>query len=165
MRQELLKGSLEVAVQRLSFTGSEAIRTALHQAVKHSAHGKYEHRLHCLLLVGAGRSCYEVAAWFGDDPRSVERWVHRFNLNGLDGLTEKAHRGRQPALDWTQMHELATAVATPACGAEPGARIWTGTTLQREILQRFGLQLSARQCQRVLNALPIGTLHWQHRAP
>ena len=145
-------------MHRLAFTGIEAIQIALHRAVEHSAQGKYVHRLHCLLLVGAGRSCYEVAAWFGDDPRSVERWVHGFNLHGLDGLTEKAHTGRHPALGWAQMHELAVTVAMPPCDAGADAQVWSGATLQREILQRFGMQLSARHCRRLLNALPIGSV-------
>ncbi len=143
-------------MHRLVFIGFDAIQTALHQAVHNSAQAKYLHRLHCLLLVGAGRSCYEVAAWFGDDPRSVERWVHRFSLNGLDGLTEKAHGGRHPALGCVQMHELAATVGTPSCSSGRGAQVWSGAALQREIQQRFGTQLSARQCRRLLVALRTG---------
>jgi len=145
-------------MHRLTFSGIETIQAALHQAVQQSAQYKYVHRLHCLVLVGAGRSCYEVAAWFGDDPRSVERWVHRFNLNGLDGLIEKAHTGRHPTLGCTQMLELAATVGTASCDAGTGAQVWSGATLQHEILQRFGMQLSARQCRRLLNALPTVTV-------
>jgi len=47
---------------------------------------RFQHRLHCVLLVSAGQSCTEVAKLFGDSARSVQHWVKRYNEEGIEGL-------------------------------------------------------------------------------
>lgn len=47
---------------------------------------RFQHRLHCVLLVSTGKSCTEVASLFGDSARSVQYWVKRFNDEGIEGL-------------------------------------------------------------------------------
>ena len=49
------------------------VKAALWHEGEHSPQSRFVHRLHCLLLVGTGQSCYQVAKVFGDDPRSIER--------------------------------------------------------------------------------------------
>ena len=44
---------------------------------------RYDHRLHGLLLVTGGHSCQQVAELFGEDRRTVQRWVKRFESHGL----------------------------------------------------------------------------------
>ena len=126
----------------LEVTTPAAVQAALRLEGKLSSQSRFMHRLHCLLLVGTGRSCYEVAEVFGDDPRSVERWVREFQQNGIDGLREKRHPGRPAILADAQMRELGYA-----------AEIWNNKFLRAEILRRFGVTLSARHCQRVFRVL------------
>ncbi len=105
------------------------------------------------MLVAAGRSCYEVAKVFGDDPRSVERWVRKYQKNGVAGLREKLHTGRHATLDDAQMHQLVLALQSPPreCGHVDSA--WSGKLLRAEIQRRFGSSLSARHCQRLFNGM------------
>ena len=76
-------------MHKLEITTPATVQAALRHEGEHSPQTRFVHRLHCLLLVGTGRSCYEVAEVFGDDPRSVERWVHEFQQHGVEGLREK----------------------------------------------------------------------------
>ena len=67
---------------------------SLQQEIQRSEESRYDHRLHGVLLVAQGMSCPEVARILGDSPRSIEYWVHRFQAQGLSGLTEGEPSGR-----------------------------------------------------------------------
>jgi len=70
----------------------------LQQEIQRSEESRYDHRLHGVLLVAQGMTCPEVARLLGDAPRSVENWVHRFDQEGLSGLTEGERSGRPSRL-------------------------------------------------------------------
>jgi hypothetical protein len=74
----------------------------LQQEIQRSEESRYDHRLHGVLLVAQGMTCPEVARLLGDAPRSVENWVHRFDQQGLAGLTEGERSGRPSRLDEKQ---------------------------------------------------------------
>ena len=140
-------------MHKLEVTAPESVQAALRQEEARSSHSRFVHRLHCLLLVGAGRSCYEVAEVFGDDPRSVERWVHEFQQHGIEGLREKPHPGRHATLADEQLRQLELALRN--CPRELGyaADAWNSKSLRAEILRRFGVTLSGRHCQRLFRTL------------
>ena len=71
-----LGGSLGAATRmsELNKLGSEVpatLRAALTELCAEGAELRLAHRLHALLLVSLGRSCQEVAGWFGENPRTV----------------------------------------------------------------------------------------------
>ncbi len=140
-------------MQRLKVTSPDEVQAALRQEGARSPQSRFVHRLHCLLLVGKGQSCCEVARVFGDDPRSVERWVHEFHSHGIDGLREKPHSGRHAKLSNLQMEELALAVDSPPHELGYAAIAWTNKLLRWEIERRFGVMLSVRHSQRMLISL------------
>ena len=86
----------------------------LQQEIQRSG-SRYDHRLHGVLLVAQGMTCPEVARLLGDAPRSVENWVHRFDQQGLAGLT----RASDPAPSrWTEVKR------SPGAGAgDAGMRV------------------------------------------
>ncbi|MEO8546612.1 MAG: helix-turn-helix domain-containing protein [Burkholderiaceae bacterium] len=140
-------------MHKLEVATPAVVQTALRHEGEHSPQSRFVHRLHCLILVGKGSSCYEVAETFGDDPRSVERWVHDFQQYGIDGLREKAHPGRHAALGEVQMRGLALALANSPRELGYAASAWNHKLLRAEILRRFDVTLSARHCQRMFTSL------------
>ena len=140
-------------MHKLEVTTPAVVQTALRHEGEHSPQSRFVHRLHCLILVGKGRSCYEVADVFGDDPRSVERWVHEFQQHGIDGLREKPHPGRHAALSEAHRRDLAVALANSPRELGYAASAWSNKLLRAEILRRFGVTLSARHCQRLFRNL------------
>ncbi|MET3131245.1 transposase [Oxalobacteraceae bacterium GrIS 1.11] len=130
-------------MHKLIVPAPELVQAFLRQEAERSPQARLLHRLHCVLLVGAGWPCHQVAALFGDDPRTVQRWVRKVEAAGIDGLRERTHSGRHAALSAAQMGEL-------ACALEAGPpQAWNGTLLRAEIGRRFGVSLSARHCQRL----------------
>ena len=106
------------------------------------------HRLDAVLLVAAGRSCREVANWFGVDRRSVQRWVHNAYVEGLQGLVDCQRSGRPKSLSTQDLAELHSALAlSPVQTGLDNAR-WSGKRLACHLQNRYGLTLSVRTCQR-----------------
>jgi transposase len=141
------------AMHKLEVRNPEAARATLRLEAGRSAQSRFVHRLHCMLLVGAGRSCYEAARVFGVNPRSVERWVREFERHGVEGLREKPRPGRQATLADAQMRQLEVALGRDPSELGHAADAWNGELLRAEILARFGVTLSGRHCRRLFKNL------------
>ena len=141
-------------MRRLQLTGSHADMTALLGAhVAASSGAAVLHRLHCIVLVAAGLSCARVAAAFGDDPRSVQRWVRRFEVAGIEGLRDIPAPGRPAGLGDADLHALRLVLqADPRRSGNAGGT-WNAQSLRKEIDRRFGVAYSLRHCARLLATL------------
>lgn len=63
-------------------------------------------------MTGEGCSCYDLARWFGENPRTIERWVHYYEEFGVEGLRDRdqCKQGRPTKLSDEQMTALGVAV-------------------------------------------------------
>jgi transposase len=140
-------------MRKLAPRGAHWLRELIQAAVRRSDEQRYLHRLHCVLLVAEGRSCYEVARWFGEDARTIERWVHALDAHGMEGLREHHGGGRPARLTAAQAQRLAIELQrTPDAPGHP-RRTWSGKLLTQHLRGSYGIELSARQCQRLLRRL------------
>ena len=140
-------------MRKLRSLHTDSIRTLITDTVATSEGQRFLHRLHCVLLVSIGRSCYEVAAWFGEDPRTIERWVHAHEKDGAGGLHDHHGGGRPARLSVNQARHVAQELgASPLeCGYDAGK--WNGRLLELHLEGRYGVRLGVRQCQRILRAV------------
>jgi hypothetical protein len=76
----------------LTVLNLSALRLALQQEITRSEDWRYDHRLHGILLISQGLSCYQVADWMGENPRMIERWVHRFESRASRGCKKESAR-------------------------------------------------------------------------
>lgn len=124
----------------------DMIRGALHGRPD----AQWLHRLDGVLLVAEGRSCSEVAGWFGVNRRTVERWIHSAAAQGMAGLADHPHGGRPARLSNAQLQALAPdLLASPAALGYPD-RQWNGKRLALHLAGRYGLVVSVRSCQRLI---------------
>jgi len=141
-------------MKQLKISDAETMILALQDEIRRSDESRYDHRLHGVLLVAQGISCREAAGVLGDAPRTVENWVHRFERSGFAGLTEGERPGRPSRLSQEQVAEMETALRqTPRAAGVEGGGVWDGKTLSRYLDQKFGVDLKARQCQRLFRQL------------
>lgn len=63
-------------MRKLDIADPEVMRITIQQEIVRSDESRYDHRLHGLLLVTGGKSCRQVAELFGEDRRTVQRWVY-----------------------------------------------------------------------------------------
>lgn len=140
-------------MRRLHIDDSGVIRIAIQQEIGRSEESRYDHRLHGLLLLAAGHSCQDVAALFGEDDTTVQRWVHRFEEGGLPALRECERPGRPRSLDAAQWQDLQADLRKSPREFGLTAATWDGSTLSRHLQSRFGVQLGVRQCQRIFRQM------------
>jgi transposase len=85
-------------MKRLQIKNENVIRIAILQEIRRSEESRYDHRLHGLLLVSGGMTCYDVAKQFDQDATTIQRWVNRFEKDGFAGLQDRERSGRTSAL-------------------------------------------------------------------
>jgi transposase len=80
------------------------------QKLRRLASRSQDSRVACRVLAIAhvleGSSRSDAAAACGMDRQTLRDWVHRYNLEGLGGLSDGQRSGRPPALSAEQMQDL-----------------------------------------------------------
>lgn len=138
-------------MQKPSGINADEVRAMIRLALHSADAGRLLHRLDGVLLVAEGRSCSEVASWFGVNRRTVERWVHAADLRGADGLAEHhPHTGRPAKLSSAQAQGIRLALLDAPCACGYPERRWTGKRLALHLARHLGLDLSVRSCQRLM---------------
>ncbi len=140
-------------MRRLSISDVEIMRLALQQEITRSEESRYDHRLHGVLLVSQGISCYQVAEWLGQDPRTIQRWVNRFEHRGFAGLQEGERPGRPSQLQPDQWEEIGRVLRQPPRSFGYSQNLWDGKLLAHHLAKAYGVDLGMRQCQRMFHHL------------
>ncbi len=89
----------------------------------------------------------------GMDRQTLRDWVHRFNEEGMDGLTNRKGAGRPRMLSDKQMKELGEILETGPDQAVDGVVRWRRIDLKRVIEERFDVVYSERGISRLLAEL------------
>lgn len=82
-------------------------------------------RARIVLLRAAGRKEAEVAEEIGTSINTVSLWSKRFEENGLEGLKDRAGRGRKPWLASEKIQKVVTQVTQPP----KGRKRWSTRTM------------------------------------
>lgn len=140
-------------MRKLQIRDSDVMRIAIQQEIGRSDESRYDHRLHGVLLVANGESCAEVGRQFGEDARTIQRWVGRFEQHGFDGLREGEHPGRPRSLDARQWQRLARDLRRDPRAFGHAQHLWDGKLLGEQLKRHYGVSLGVRQCQRIFNQM------------
>jgi transposase len=143
----------EATMERLRIRDAAVMQVAIQQEIARSEESRYDHRLHGVLLVAGGASCGEVARAFGEDTRTVQRWVGQFERHGFSGLREGERSGRPRMLDGRQWERLARELRLSPCDFGHEQNLWDGKLLGRHLKQHYGVTLGVRQCQRIFRQM------------
>ena len=143
-----------VAVSRTDFTAPDLRREAGRTRDGHAAR-----RMLAIALVLEGRSRADAARTCGMDRQTLRDWVHRFNAQGLAGLSNDHSRGgRPPRLTAEQKAELAEIVRKGPDLAVHGVVRWRRVDLQAVIRKRFAVELAERTVGTILRQLGFSRL-------
>ncbi len=143
-----------VSMQKIEIANPEVTVIAIQQEICRSAESRYQHRLHALLLVCKGQSCQQVADLFGEDRRTVQRWIKRFEAEDLDGLQDDDRAGRPKSLDGEQWEKLKQEVLeSPRNSGYKRRRGWGPKLLMEHLKVKYGASLGLRQCQRIIREI------------
>lgn len=139
-----------IKVVPLNGTSVAELRTAIRQKVQHSRDHRFLYRLFCVLLLAEGQSPQQVAEWLGEHARTLERWRKRFVEQGTDGLRDDTSPGRPPKLNPEQLNEVLADLTQPAYLFGFSSEKWQGKVLREHLKRRYDVDISLRQCQRLL---------------
>ncbi len=137
-RRELSAGDLRVAAR--SADGRVACRLL---AVAH-------------LLEGARRT--EAAEACGMDRQTLRDWVHRYNEQGIEGLSDRPRCGCPPALSGEQMAELKELVIAGPDQERDGIVRWRCIDLQEVIADRYEVDVHERTVGKLLRRVGLTRL-------
>lgn len=141
--------------RQLAMAQTETIQIAeLRTLIRHRIQGAREqrfcYRAMCVLLIAHGHKPQEVADWLGEHVRTLERWRRRYAEKGADGLADDTSPGRPPRLARRAGVELERDLHRPPSAFGLSGSKWQGKTLQLHLKQRYDINFSLRQCQRLL---------------
>jgi transposase len=83
----------------------------------------------------------DAARCCGMDRQTLRDWVHRYNADGIAGLTDAPRGGRPPALTDEQMAELRGVVLAGPDPARHGVVRWRCVDLCDQIAERFDVEM------------------------
>lgn len=149
-----------VAVTRTDLTAAQLRRTAARAADANAAR-----RMLALALVMEGKSRIEAASACGMDRQTLRDWVHRYNAEGLAGLSNRSAPGARPRLSAEQAREVAELVRQGPSLAEHGVVRWRRIDLSRQIAQRYGVRLAERSVGELLRRLGFRRMSVRPRCP
>ncbi len=122
-------------------------------------------RMLALALVLDGRTRGEAAALCGMDRQTLRDWAHRYNAEGLAGLSDRPQLGPKPRLGPEQEAEVAELVRAGPSLAEHGVIRWRRRDLAAVIERRFGVVLAERSVGAMLKRLGFRRLSTRPRHP
>jgi len=151
---------MAVEITRTEFSASELRREAVR-----AKDVRASRRMLALALVLEGKSRTEAAQSAGMDRQTLRDWVHRYNAEGLAGLSNRPLPGRRPRLNDEQLRELATIVETGPDPATDGVVRWRRIDLCAVVERRFGVRLAERSMGAILHRLGFTRLSARPRHP
>jgi len=149
-----------ILITRMDLTAA-----ALRAAAAKSRDAQASRRMLALALVLEGVDRQTAARTCGMDRQTLRDWVHRYNAEGLAGLTNHRGGARPRRLAAAQTDEL---VAWLEAGPDPvmdGVVRWRRQDLRRRIAERFGVELHERTVGKYLAALGYRRLSVRPRHP
>lgn len=137
-----------VAVTRLEYSAA-----ALRGAASRARDAAAARRMLAIALVLEGRSRLEAAASCGMDRQTLRDWVHRYNAEGLNGLSDRRLPGRTPRVLPDQAAAVAEWVRQGPDLERHGVVRWRRVDLCIELERRFGVRLAERTMGTLLRRL------------
>jgi transposase len=150
----------------IQITRSDFDAAGLRREARRTKDAAASRRMLALALVLEGASRADAAKAAGMDRQTLRDWVHRFNEQGLAGLSDKTGSvGPKPLLSPEQATEVAEWVRRGPNQAEHGVIRWRRADLARAIAAKFGVVLAERSMSDVLRRMGFRRLVARPRHP
>ncbi|MDD5094956.1 MAG: winged helix-turn-helix domain-containing protein [Dehalococcoidia bacterium] len=140
-------------MKRVTIRNPEEAKGIIRNEIQRTNETRFQHRLHCILLICDGKTCADVTALFGDSLRIVQYWVKRYNEAGVDGLRDPTRVGRNPRLLPGDKDVLAQDLRRSPREFGYTQKLWDGKLLSHHLKERFNVELKVRQCQYLFHQL------------
>ena len=140
-------------MRKLEILDKDIMCITIQEEIRRSEESRYDHRLHGLLLLCNGFSCKEVSDIFGQNVRTVQRWVQRFNNRGFAGLIEEERPGRPSKIDPATWGYIQQDLRKHPKEFDYSQNLWDGKLLCHHLSEKYAVQMGVRQCQRIFRQM------------
>src|SRR6202171_2928501 len=137
----------------IEITRLEHSATALRELAARTHDGAVVRRLLGIALILEGHRREEAARLSGMDRQTLRDWAHRYNTDGVAGLSSRWGAGRPPALNEAQMAELRSLVLEGPDLERNGVVRWRCADLRAEIAARWSVTLTEGTVGKLLHRL------------
>jgi transposase len=142
----------------IEITRLEHSAPALRELAAKTQDGAVVRRLLAIALILEGHSREAAARLCGMDRQILRDWVHRYNADGVAGLSSRWGAGRPPALNETQMEELRSLVLEGPDLERNKVVRWRCADLRAEIAARWSVSLTEGTVGKLLRRLHMTRL-------
>jgi transposase len=142
----------------IEVTRLELSATELRQRASRCGDGRVACRVLAIAHVLEGASRAAAASACGMDRQTLRDWVHRYNGDGIAGLSDAPRSGRPPALSQAQMEELKELVLAGPDLAHDGVVRWRCIDLCSVIKERFAVEVHERTVGKLLRRMGLTRL-------
>ena len=140
-------------MRKLSVDDGEDMVIALQNEISRSPESRYDHRLHGVLMVANGMSCYDVSRILGHSPRTVEYWVKQFNDRGFVSLVDRPRAGRPSRISDDIMDRIDKDLRKDPHYFGYRQNMWDGILLKQHLRDHYRIDMGVRQCQNIFHML------------
>ena len=114
---------------------------------------RFVRRLDIIALICNEHPIDYVSNLYNINPTTVQRWIHRLNDSGFEGLKDKPGRGRRSLLSESDCHQLKIDLENPPETFGYQQSRWDGKLLSHHLNVSYGVQIKVRQCQNLFKQL------------
>lgn len=127
--------------------------------------GAAARRMLAIAHILEGRSRSEAAHATGMDRQTLRDWVHRYNAEGIDGLTNRPVKGASPRLTADQLAKLDDIVKAGPDPEKDKVVRWRLSDLKRVIHEEFSVEFHERSVGKILKKLNFRKISVRPRNP
>ena len=149
----------------IEITRREMSAGELRDAAARSRDANATRRMLALALVLEGHSRGDAAQMCGMDRQTLRDWVHRYNAEGIAGLSNRPAPGREPRLSADQEAEVAEWMESGPDLERDGVVRWRCRDLQERIEREFQVSFHERTIGKLLARLGFRRLSVRPRHP
>lgn len=122
-------------------------------------------RLLSIAMVLDGASRQDAARAGGMQRQTLRDWVHRYNVEGIEGLNDRLRPGRPAQLGEAELKELDGLIEQGPDIAAHGVVRWRCVDLKAVIQERFEVEITERHVGRILRQRAFTRLSVRPRHP
>jgi len=143
-------------MQKIVFNNKNVIKSQIEAYLKGNEELRFLHRLQVLHYMAENDqvSCEQAGKLFDTSPRAIFNWVNKINLTGdIETLKDQPGKGRKTQLTQAHKRTIAQALKKNPSSVGISSDKWNGKALSQYILEKTGLTIQERQCQRILHKM------------
>ena len=140
-------------MRKLSVDDREDMVIALQNEISRSPESRYDHRLHGVLMVAIGMSCYDVSRILGHSPSRGEYFLKQFNDRGFVSPVDRQRAGRPSRISQDIMDRIDRDPRKDPHYFGYRQKTWDGILLMQHLFDHYGIDMGVGQCQNIFHTM------------